>query len=226
MKSPGESGSASSAKARMPPQCAWPSTTMCLTFSACTANSSAADTRALRAVRRVGRHQIGDVAHHEQLARPRVEDHLRRHPRVAAADHHDFRRLPAFGEFAIAVLLALQAAGAERAVAFDQMRSGNVISHARTVSSITPRSPSASRTRRAAADRETAAPSPAMDAPRDRGAGERVEQIVRAGAFGGGAFTAACRQSRRRSAVCGAARGPARRHGSSPSSARRARARR
>jgi hypothetical protein len=42
MKSPGESGSASSAKARMPPQRAWPSTTMCRTFSAWTANSSAA----------------------------------------------------------------------------------------------------------------------------------------------------------------------------------------
>ena len=32
---------------------------------------------------------------------------------------------------------------------------------------------------------------PGMDAPRDRGAGQRVEQIVRRRAFGGGASTAA-----------------------------------
>ena len=44
MKSPGESGSASSANAFTPPHCACPSTTMCLTFSAPTPNSSAADT--------------------------------------------------------------------------------------------------------------------------------------------------------------------------------------
>ena len=44
MKSPGDNGSASSANALMPPQWAWPSTTMCLTFSAATPNSSAADT--------------------------------------------------------------------------------------------------------------------------------------------------------------------------------------
>ena len=33
---------------------------------------------ALRAVRRVGRDQVADVAHDEQFARPRVEDHLGR----------------------------------------------------------------------------------------------------------------------------------------------------
>ena len=44
MKSPGDSGSMSSTKALMPPHCAWPSTTMCLTRKTCTAYSSAADT--------------------------------------------------------------------------------------------------------------------------------------------------------------------------------------
>ena len=47
MKSPGESGAASPAKARMPPQRAWPRTTICFTFSACTANSSVTRVAAL-----------------------------------------------------------------------------------------------------------------------------------------------------------------------------------
>ena len=95
MKSPGDSGSASSAKARTPPQWAWPSTTMCFTRSAPTPNSSAAETPCALPVRRVGRHDVGDVAHDEQLARAGVEDHLRRDARIAAADHHDLRRLAA-----------------------------------------------------------------------------------------------------------------------------------
>ena len=44
MKSPGDSGSISSMKARMPPHWAWPSTTMCLMRSTWTAYSSAAET--------------------------------------------------------------------------------------------------------------------------------------------------------------------------------------
>ena len=44
IKSLGVSGAAFSAKALTPPQCAWPSTTMCLTFNAMTANSIAAET--------------------------------------------------------------------------------------------------------------------------------------------------------------------------------------
>jgi hypothetical protein len=44
MKSPGDSGALSSTSALMPPHWAWPSTTICLTRSTCTANSSAADT--------------------------------------------------------------------------------------------------------------------------------------------------------------------------------------
>ena len=44
LMSAGDSGSILSMKARMPPHWAWPSTTICFTRSAPTANSSAADT--------------------------------------------------------------------------------------------------------------------------------------------------------------------------------------
>ena len=100
---------------------------MCLTFSAATPNSSAAETPCACAVRRIGRHDIGDVAHDEQFARPRVENHLGRDARVAAADHHDFRRLAAFGELLVAALLLAQAAAEKGGVAFDEAGRGNVI---------------------------------------------------------------------------------------------------
>jgi hypothetical protein len=57
------------------------------------------------AVRCERRHQISDVAHDEQLARMGIEDHLRRHPGIAAADDHGVRRLAPPGELAIAVAL-------------------------------------------------------------------------------------------------------------------------
>ena len=71
-------------------------------------------------VRRVGRHEVRDIAHDEQLARPRVEDHLRRDARVGAADHHDLRRLPLLGKLAIAALLQRQAGAQEIAIALDE----------------------------------------------------------------------------------------------------------
>jgi hypothetical protein len=74
----------------------------------------------IRAVGRIGRHQIGDVAHDEQLARPGVEDDFRRHPRVAAADDHDLGRLPALGQVAVAALLGRKPAGLERRIAVEQ----------------------------------------------------------------------------------------------------------
>ena len=49
-------------------------------------------------VGREGRHQIGDIAHHEHLAGPRIEDRLGRDARIAAADQHDLRGLAGFGE--------------------------------------------------------------------------------------------------------------------------------
>ena len=60
------------------------------------------------AVRLIDRHQIGDVAHHEQFAGAGVEDHLRRDPGIAAADHHHFGRLPAHRQVAVARLLGRQ----------------------------------------------------------------------------------------------------------------------
>jgi hypothetical protein len=50
----------------------------------------------------------------------RVENDFRRDARVAAADHHDFRRLPALRELAVAVLLAAQTRAEKRAMSFDE----------------------------------------------------------------------------------------------------------
>ena len=71
-------------------------------------------------VGRIRRDQIGDVADHEQLTRAGVENHFRRDPGIATADHHRAGRLPAFGEFAIAALLGREAAGAKRCIAVAQ----------------------------------------------------------------------------------------------------------
>ena len=73
------------------------------------------------AVRLVDRHQIGDVAHHEQFAGAGIEDHFRRDPGIAAADHHHFGGLAALGQFAVARLLGRQPLRGEGPVAFDQM---------------------------------------------------------------------------------------------------------
>ena len=121
---------------------------MCLTLSTPTPNSSAAETPWYLPSGLVGRHEVGDVAHHEQLAGPRVEDHLRRHPRVAAADHHDLGRLAVFGQLAIAILLGLQPAAGEGAVAVDQTLRKT---HALFLANLMPRSPSPIQTHRAAA---------------------------------------------------------------------------
>jgi len=73
------------------------------------------------AIGRIDRHQIGDVAHHEQFAGAGIENHLRRHPGIAAADHHHVRRLAAFGQFAIAGLFGRQPLRRKGAVAIEQM---------------------------------------------------------------------------------------------------------
>jgi hypothetical protein len=54
--------------------------------------------RVMPAVRRVRGHQIGDIAHDEDLAGPGIEDRFRRCPRIAAGDHHDRRLLLALAE--------------------------------------------------------------------------------------------------------------------------------
>ena len=55
-----------------------------------------------------------------------VENHLRRDARIAAADNHDLRLLPALGQFAVTVLLVRQPAAGEGVVAIDQsLRKGH-----------------------------------------------------------------------------------------------------
>jgi len=68
MKSPGDSGSMLSMKARMPPHWACPSTTMCFTPQGPNRIFQRRQKPHARRVRLVDRHQIGDVAHHEQFA--------------------------------------------------------------------------------------------------------------------------------------------------------------
>ena len=68
----------------------------------------------------VGRHKIGDIAHHKEFARLRVEDDLRRNPRVAASDQHDLRRLPRGGQVTKTVLLARKSPAEKGFVAFNQ----------------------------------------------------------------------------------------------------------
>ena len=69
-----------------------------------------------------GRHQVRDVAHHEQLARMGIEDDLRRHPGIAAADDHDVRRLAAPRELLEAVALDRHATDEEIAVTLDEAK--------------------------------------------------------------------------------------------------------
>jgi hypothetical protein len=76
--------------------------------------------RALCAVGRIGRHEIGDVPDHEQLAGSGVENDLRRYAAVAAADHHGFRLLPLIGQFAKAVLLGRQPRRKKGPITLDQ----------------------------------------------------------------------------------------------------------
>src|SRR5262249_31676980 len=71
-------------------------------------------------VRLVRRHDIGDVAYDKQFAWARIENDFRRDTRVATADHQHFRRLPGFGQLAVAILFVAQAAVDKLAIAFDQ----------------------------------------------------------------------------------------------------------
>src|SRR5215475_14327824 len=116
-ESPGDSGGPFSAKARMPPQRAWPNVPdlehLNREFERC-------EHAVTDAIGRVCGHQIGDVAHHEKLAWMGVENHFRRDPRVATADDHDGRRLAAPRELAIALALGRHPTSAEITIALDE----------------------------------------------------------------------------------------------------------
>ncbi len=75
----------------------------------------------LAAVRLVGRHEIGDVAEHEELARAGIEDHLGCRATVAAGDDHRGWLLAGAGKVADAFLLALVTPGHEVGVAVEEM---------------------------------------------------------------------------------------------------------
>src|SRR5262249_9669468 len=83
MKSPGSGRSLCSTNARTPPQCECPITMMYLT---------------LRLSRRIGRHQVCDVARDKEFAWMSVKDDVGRDARIATANHHDLRMLSGFGE--------------------------------------------------------------------------------------------------------------------------------
>jgi len=76
-----------------------------------------------------GGHEIGDVAHDEHFAGPRIEDRRRIDPAVGAGDHHHLGAL-AFGELVPAVALGLPFAIPEPAIAIDE---GCKVSHGRSV---------------------------------------------------------------------------------------------
>ena len=73
------------------------------------------------AVRLEHRHQIGDVAHHEEFAGAGVEDHFRRDAGIAAADHHHGGGLAALGKFPVAGLFGRKPLRGKGPVAVEQM---------------------------------------------------------------------------------------------------------
>ena len=83
---PGRRGGPASA-AVTPPQREWPTTMMCWTCS-----TSAANWITERQLRSPCADDVGDVAVHEQLARQQVDQLVRRHPAVGAADPQVLRR--------------------------------------------------------------------------------------------------------------------------------------
>ena len=68
-----------------------------------------------------GRHQVGDVADHEQLARPRAQDHLRIDAAVGAGDDHGLGGLALVGLGFETLPLFQPLAGAKAAIAFEQL---------------------------------------------------------------------------------------------------------
>ena len=85
----------------------------------------------------VRRGDVGDVADDEQLARPGVEHHLRVGAAVRAGDDQRARPLAEPAQRFEASALGLPGAGAEAAIAFDQVVHGEPIIYFRVVHSHT-----------------------------------------------------------------------------------------
>ncbi|MCY1558350.1 hypothetical protein D9M68_952760 [compost metagenome] len=75
----------------------------------------------LAAIGLVGRHQVGDVAQHEEFARAGIEDHFGRRTAVAAGNDQRGRLLAGFGQVTNALLLPGVASGHEIGVAIEQV---------------------------------------------------------------------------------------------------------
>ena len=75
----------------------------------------------LAAARLEGRHEIGDVAQHEQFARPAIENRFGGRPAVATGDDHGRGRLPFGRELVIAVVLGGVAPAHEIPVTVDEV---------------------------------------------------------------------------------------------------------
>ena len=71
-------------------------------------------------IRRVRRHEIGDIAHVEDFPGLGVENLFGRHARVAAADDERMRVLAALGELAKFPPLALEPPGKKALIAFEK----------------------------------------------------------------------------------------------------------
>src|SRR5690606_21995813 len=84
-------------------------------------------------VRRIGRHDIGDVTHHQQFAGRGVENHLRRDAGIDTADHHDLGLLPLLRQHLVTRALAREAPRGEGAVPaarpFGKHHHARVLSH-------------------------------------------------------------------------------------------------
>src|SRR5262249_56837259 len=68
------------------------------------------------------RHDVGEVAQHEQVARARVHDEVRHHARVAAADEHRRRLLDVAGQRVEQLALVLEVLRAELPMALQEPR--------------------------------------------------------------------------------------------------------
>ena len=84
----------------------------------------------LLAIGRIGRHQIGDIAVNEELARIGPENRRHMNARIAAGDHHRARSLTVLGKAAIPGTVFDKGGRAPAVIALDQiLRQRNGFNH-------------------------------------------------------------------------------------------------